>query len=99
MGKTATLQNFNLPLSLDPATVIHANKFSRAEGAISFFVLSTLYTDLVFRLEETNDDIKIYIKNLDLPIYSGRRNYSDNNSKHHYWIYRQKIKPLLLYKQ
>jgi hypothetical protein len=97
MERINRLQNFDLTLSLDTATVIHANKFSRADGAISFFVFSTLYTDVVFRLNEPNKDLPVYIKNLDLPIYSGEDvtliraaniiiGYIDTKSNDYYYI-------------
>src|SRR5262245_40944824 len=72
MENIGILKDFNLPLSLDRATVIHANKYSRAEGVISPFVFSSLYTEIVFRLIESNEDRSCYVKDLDLPIYTGQ---------------------------
>jgi hypothetical protein len=63
--------NVEIPLSLHRARVVHANKYSEAHGgAFDFPVSSTLYTDVVFRLNENNEDFKTYIQNLDLPIYT-----------------------------
>jgi len=97
MEQERRLQNFNLTLSLDKATVIHANKYSRADGAISFFVISTLHTNVVFRLNDTNQDVPVYIQSLDLPIYSGEEvilirvaniivGYVDTKSDHYYYV-------------
>ena len=71
MDQLTTLKDYDLPVTLYNATVIHANKFSRADGAFSYFVFSSLHTDIVFRMSDTNDDIPVYVSNLDLPIYSG----------------------------
>lgn len=63
--------NVEIPLSLHRARVVHANKYSEAHGgAFDFPVSSTLYTDVVFRLNENNEDYKTYIQKLDLPIYT-----------------------------
>ena len=63
--------NSEIPLSLHRARVVHANKYSEAYGgAFDFPVSSTLYTDVVFRLNESNEDYKAYIQKLDLPIYT-----------------------------
>ena len=71
MEKIIKFSNTDIPLSLYGARVIHANKYSETHGgAFNFPVSSTLYTDVVFRLTETGEDIKTYIKNLDLPIYN-----------------------------
>lgn len=71
MEKIIKFSNTEIPLSLHSARVIHANKYSEAYGgAFNLPISSTLYTDVVFRLNETREDYKIYIKNLDLPIYN-----------------------------
>lgn len=63
----------NIPLSLHKATVIHADKFTESlGGAFNFPITSTLYIDLVFRLDETNEDWPVYITNLNLPVYTGQ---------------------------
>jgi hypothetical protein len=89
--------NFEIPLSLHRARVVHANKYSEAfGGAFDFPVSSTLYTDVVFRLHENNEDYKTYIRNLDLPIYtdqdvtiicSGKRvlGYIDMQTNYYYY--------------
>ena len=97
MDKVIKLSNVEIPLSLYRARVIYANKYSEAYGgAFNFPVSSTLYTDVVFRLNENNEDIKTYIKNLDLPIYteqdvivicSGKRvlGYVDMQTNYYYY--------------
>ena len=63
--------NVEIPISLHRARVVHANKYSEAHGgAFDFPVSSTLYTDVVFRLNENNEDLKTYIRKLDLPVYT-----------------------------
>ena len=60
-----------LTLVLRRARVIHANKYSETSGGIfNSPVYSTLYTDVVFRLHDTNEDYKVYISGLDLPLYT-----------------------------
>jgi hypothetical protein len=71
MEQIGTVQDFNLPVTVYRATVIHSNKYSRAEGTISYFVFSTLYTEVVFRFAETNEDRPYQIRGLDLPLYTG----------------------------
>jgi hypothetical protein len=71
MDKLIRLGTIELPLSLHKATVIHANKYSEAQGgAFSLPVSSTLYTDIVFRLDGTNEDLKAYVQGSDLPVYT-----------------------------
>jgi len=63
--------NPELPLSLHRARVIHANKFTETRGgALNYPVSSTLFMDVVFRLQETGEDYKAYLRNLDLPLYT-----------------------------
>ena len=65
--------SIDIPLSLHQATVIHANKYSETHGgAFNLPVSSRLYTDVVFRLNNTNEDWPLYINNLDLPIYTSQ---------------------------
>ena len=82
---------------MDRATVIHANKYSQADGVISFFIFSSLYTDIVFRLSDTNDDLPCQIRNLDLPIYTGEEvvvlrvaniivGYMDVKTQYYYFV-------------
>ncbi len=71
--KIIKFTNTEIPLFLHSARVIHANKYSEAYGgAFNLPVSSTLHTDVVFRLNETREDYKTYIKNLDLPIYNAQ---------------------------
>ena len=63
--------NPEIPLSLHRARVIHANKFTETRGgALNLPVSSTLFMDVVFRFQETGEDYKSYLRNLDLPIYT-----------------------------
>ena len=97
MAQAGTLKDFNLQLSVATATVIHANKYSRAEGVFSPFVISSLHTEIVFRKTGTNEDLSCYVRNLDLPIYSGEEvmvvevgniivGYIDSKTKFYYYI-------------
>ncbi|MES2004653.1 MAG: hypothetical protein V4450_09030 [Bacteroidota bacterium] len=57
--------------SLDNARVIHANKFTEASGGWgSLPINSTLYTDVVFRSQESGADWPIRFNNRDLPLYT-----------------------------
>ena len=63
----------NLPLSLHKATVIHANKYSVAhDGGMNLPLWSTLHTEVVFRLDQTQEDWRLDVKNLDLPLYTSQ---------------------------
>jgi len=74
MEKTITVSGKDLPVSLHKATVIHADKFTRTSGgAYNLPVRSTLYTDVVFRVDESNEDWPLYIKNIDLVMYKDQR--------------------------
>jgi hypothetical protein len=65
--------NVEIPLLLHRARVVHANKYTEAHGgAFDLPVSSTLYTDVVFRLYENDEDYKAYIEKLDLPIYNNQ---------------------------
>jgi hypothetical protein len=73
MERTITVSNTDIPLSLQKATVIHANKYSQAHGGWSNLpVSSTLYTEVAFRIDETNKDLRTTIKDRDLPVYNGQ---------------------------
>jgi len=66
MEKTITVSGKDFPVSLHKATVIHADKFTRTSGGWNNLpVTSTLYTDVVFRIDESNEDWPLYIKNID----------------------------------
>ncbi len=68
-----TILNAKYSLSLDNATVIHVNKYSQAYGGeFNFPVSSRLYTETVFRLSETGEDIRLVIQYLDLPVYTNQ---------------------------
>ena len=73
MVKIIGSQHIDIPLSLFRATVIHANKYSETfGGAFNLPVSSRLYTDVVFRMNESNEDLPVYIHHLDLPIYNSQ---------------------------
>jgi hypothetical protein len=92
--------NVEFPLSFHRARVVHANKYSEARGgAFDLPVSSTLHTDVVFRLADTNEDYQAYIESLDLPVYtdqevtvicSGRTvvGYVDRQTNYYYYIVR-----------
>jgi hypothetical protein len=61
----------NLSVSLYPATVIHANKYTDTYGgSFDLPVRTTLHNDVVFRSKQTNEDWPVHIRNRDLPIYN-----------------------------
>ncbi|MDB5202417.1 MAG: hypothetical protein JWQ27_1826 [Ferruginibacter sp.] len=73
MQTTVAVGNTELPLSLQPATVIHSNKFSEARGGgFNLPVISTLYTEVVYRMKDTQADVKLYLRNRNLPIYTNQ---------------------------
>ena len=100
MDKVIKLANTEVPLTLHTATVIHANKYSETHGgAFSFPVTNILFTDIVFRLKDTHEDYKAYVKNIDLPIYTDQEvtvicankkviGYIDNKSNYYYYTTR-----------
>jgi hypothetical protein len=67
------ISNRNLSVSLYPATVIHANKYTDTYGGtFNLPVRTTLHNDVVFRSKQTNEDWPVHIRNRDLPIYSNQ---------------------------
>lgn len=88
------------PISLHDATVIHANKFSTAhDGGLNVPIWSNLHIELVFRLQRTNEDWRVYVKNLDLPIYTSQEvsvvtcgetvlAYIDKQTNYYYYLTR-----------
>ena len=97
METTVHISNQEFPISLDNATVIHANKYTDVRGGFYYFpVSSTIYTDVVFRSKVTNEDWPIYITGLDLPIYTGQEvmvisagniivGYVEKQTSHYYY--------------
>lgn len=74
MEKVIKVSGKELAVSLHKATVIHSDKFTRTSGGWNNLpVRSTLYTDVVFRTDETNEDWPLYIRNIDLVIYKEQR--------------------------
>jgi hypothetical protein len=62
-----------ISFSLHKATVIHANKYSTAhDGGLNLPIWSNLHLEIVFRLVQSLEDLRIYVKNLNLPIYTGQ---------------------------
>jgi hypothetical protein len=85
------------PLTLTRATVLHANKYTETRGGYSFPIWSILYTDIVFRLEDTQEDIPYYSKGIDLKLYTSQEillvrsgemivAYVDLKTKKYYYI-------------
>ncbi|MES2372403.1 MAG: hypothetical protein V4557_07475 [Bacteroidota bacterium] len=67
------ISNRDLSVSLYPATVIHADKYTDTRGgAFDLPVRTTLHNDVVFRSKQTNEDWPVHIRNLNLPIYSNQ---------------------------
>lgn len=63
-----------IPLSFHKGTVIHADKYAESGGpGLNLPITSTLYSDIVIRLTDTNKDCKVYTKNIDLPVYTDQK--------------------------
>lgn len=63
----------NLSVSLHPATVIHADKYTDTRGgAFDLPVRTTLHNEVVFRSKQTHEDWPIHISGRNLPIYSNQ---------------------------
>ncbi len=62
----------NLSLSLHKATVIHSNKYSVAHDIGFIPVWSTLHAEIVLRLDHSQEDWRLDVKNLDLPLYTSQ---------------------------
>jgi hypothetical protein len=70
METTIKVFKTELSLSLHNATVIHSDKFSRTVGGWGHWpVWSNVYTDVVFRSQETGDDWPVRVGDYDLPLY------------------------------
>ena len=97
MNATIQIAKHDLSVSLHPATVIHANKYTETSGGWYHLpVFSTLYTDVVFRSKKNGQDWPIYIKRFDLPIYTNQdvtviaiddliMGYIDNQTEYYYY--------------
>jgi hypothetical protein len=97
LKETIRLKNSDVTLTVDQATVIHANKYSKADGAVSHLVISTLHTELVFRISGTGEDLRTDTKHIDLPVYTGQEvllirvaniivAYVDRKSNHYHYL-------------
>lgn len=63
-----------LEFTLHNATVIHADKYSETSGGWGNApVRSHLYTDLVFRSSDTNEDWPVTINGRNLSVYNGQK--------------------------
>jgi hypothetical protein len=59
--------------TLQKATVIHANKYTTThDGGINLPVWSNLHNEIVFRLEDSQEDLHVYVKNVNLSPYSSQ---------------------------
>lgn len=86
-----------LEFTLHNATVIHADKYSETSGGWGNApVRSHLYTDLVFRSSDTNEDWPVTIDGRNLSVYNGQKvmvmglqgriiGYVDKQSKKYYY--------------
>lgn len=64
----------DFPISYLNATITHVNKYNHNSGFVfSVFFFSSLFTDVVFKLEGTGEEIPITLKNLNLPVFSGQK--------------------------
>ncbi len=69
---TVILSGKEIEFSLHAGRVIHANKYSEARGGWGNLpVSSVLNTDIVVALTN-GDDIRVYVRHLDLPVYNGQ---------------------------
>ncbi|RYG48898.1 MAG: hypothetical protein EOO01_13025 [Chitinophagaceae bacterium] len=72
MENTTIISGKEIDFNLHPGAVIHANKYAEASGGWgSLPVQSTLNTEVVVRLTN-GEDIRLYIRHLDLPVYNGQ---------------------------
>jgi hypothetical protein len=97
MEKTIRIQNRDILITLHPATVIHTDKYSETSGGWGNLpVVSTLYTDVVFRSRTSKEDWPHKITNRDLPIYNNQEvrvisadniiiGYIDEQTKKYYY--------------
>lgn len=97
METTIRISKQEILIALHNATVIHANKYTDVRGGFYHSpVNSTLYTDVVFRSKTNIEDWPIYIRSLDLPIYTGQEvmvisadniivGYVDKQTGHYYY--------------
>ncbi|MEO8174080.1 MAG: hypothetical protein ABI581_13390 [Sediminibacterium sp.] len=73
MGTTIQIAKHNLSVSLHPAMVIHADKYTEARGGWGNLpVSSILHTDLVFRSKQENVDWPIHLTGYDMPVYNNQ---------------------------
>lgn len=71
---TLLFNNEELAFTLHNATVIHADKYSETTGGWGNApVRSHLYTDLVFRSSDTNEDWPVTINGRNLSVYNGQK--------------------------
>ncbi len=71
---TLLFSNQELEFTLHNATVIHADKYTETSGGWgSAPVRSRLYTDLVFRSSDTNEDWPITVNGRNLAVYNGQK--------------------------
>ena len=73
MEKKIILPEYGIPIVLNQATVIYANKLSEASGGWYYLpVVSTLIIDAVFRLKQNGTDLKVRLKDHDVPLYTNQ---------------------------
>jgi len=71
---TLLFNDEELEFTLHNATVIHADKYSETTGGWGNApVRSHLYTDLVFRSSDTNEDWPMTVNERNLPVYNGQK--------------------------
>jgi hypothetical protein len=97
METTIRIQNRDIQIALHPATVIHTDKYSETSGGWGNLpVVSTLYTDVVFRSRTSKEDWHHKITSRDLPVYNDQEvrvisadniiiGYIDEQTKKYYY--------------
>jgi hypothetical protein len=71
---TLLFNNEELEFTLHNATVIHADKYTETSGGWGNApVRSRLYTDLVFRSSDTNEDWPLTVNGRNLSVYNGQK--------------------------
>lgn len=74
MKSSMTILNHQLPLDLYPGKIIHVDKYTDVQGgAFNVPVISTTYTDVVFRATGTDEDVRLTTKAKGLPLYSNKQ--------------------------
>ncbi len=64
----------NFDISYNEATVTHSNKYNQNSGiTFSFLFISNFFHDVVFKLDDYDQEFPTTFKNLNLPLYTGQK--------------------------